>query len=510
MTEFQSSPKFPESYWLASGKKSVFPQSVEDMNVDTIIVGAGITGITLAYLLVQEGVKVALIDASTITNGTTGHTTAKITTQHGLIYDKLIHQSGEEKAKWYYEANNEALQFIKETIHNQKISCDFSEQDAYVFTNSDEYIDKVQQEYDAYQKLGIPGEIVEKIPLPIEVKSAIVMKKQAQFHPVNYLSHFIEKIVEGGGIILENSPAMDVEKGDHPAIILKNGVRVSGKKVVLATHYPFYDWKGLYFARLHAERSYVVAATLKNEYPGGLYISADSPKRSIRYTPLENGESLLLIGGESHKTGQGGGTQKYYEALEAYTKSNFDIGKIAYRWSAQDLVTLDDIPYIGNLTADEPSIYVATGYAKWGMTNGTAAALLLRDKILERENRFTELYTPSRFDADPSIKNVVVQNANVAKQLIGGKLGIVEKTVDDLSINEGSVVNVNGKRAGGYKDENGVLHVVDTTCTHLGCEVNWNSGDRSWDCPCHGSRFSFTGEVMEGPAKIPLKKIDID
>ncbi|MGM9923530.1 MAG: FAD-dependent oxidoreductase [Bacillus sp. (in: firmicutes)] len=509
MSELNISKEFPESYWIDSVEQDHYLQASGN-HAEVVIVGGGITGITLAYLLVQEGVKVALIEANRIMHGTTGHTTAKITAQHGLIYDQFINQIGLEKAKLYYEANNEALHFIRQTIRDHRLECEFSSQKAYVYTNSAAYFEKVSQEMHAYDRLGISGGLVEELPIPVPAKLAIAMNDQAQFHPLKYLQTLAKAIIEGGGVILENAPVVDVDKGDQPKVVLKDGREITGDQLVLASHYPFYDWRGVYFSRLHAERSYVVTARTKKPYAGGMYITAESPTRSIRYTPLGQGENLLLIGGESHKTGQGKDTSKHYEALDAFTKEHFDIEEISYRWSAQDLVTLDNIPYIGRLTANQENIYVATGYAKWGMTNGTAAARLLRDSILQKQNKYEELYTPGRFNASPSIKNFIVQNADVAQELVKGKLERPERKIEDLSDDEGAAITVNGKRAGCYKDCDGKFHVVDTTCTHLGCETKWNSGERTWDCPCHGSRFSYKGEVVEGPATEPLKRIDLE
>jgi Rieske Fe-S protein len=199
---------------------------------------------------------------------------------------------------------------------------------------------------------------------------------------------------------------------------------------------------------------------------------------------------------------------EHYKALKNFAEQVFDIENTVYRWSAQDLVTLDKLPYIGELTSSQPNILVATGYRKWGMTNGTAAALLFRDIILGKENAYQHLYSPSRFYANPSLKNFLVENADVVSHLIKGKLEISDVRAEDLSNDEGAVTTVRGHRKGAYKDQEGKLHIVDTTCTHIGCEVEWNSGDRSWDCPCHGSRFSYTGEVIEGPAEKPLQKYD--
>lgn len=199
---------------------------------------------------------------------------------------------------------------------------------------------------------------------------------------------------------------------------------------------------------------------------------------------------------------------EHYEALEKFGEETFQLDEVLYRWSAQDLVTLDKIPYIGEITAGQHNILVATGFRKWGMTNSTAAALLFRDMIQGRKNPFERLFAPSRFYANPSLKNFFKNNADVVKHLVKGKLELSELTIDGLDPGTGGVISINGHRKGAYKDENGKVFVVDTTCTHLGCEVEWNSGDTSWDCPCHGSRFSYTGDVLEGPAEKPLQKYD--
>ena len=510
MKEHQSMPEAPQSYWLQSTDIQQFKELHQDIHVHTVIVGAGITGITLAYLLVRQGVKVALIDAGKIAAGTTGHTTAKITAQHDLIYDKLIQNIGEEKARLYYDANTEAMKFIAQTINEHKIECDFSHQDAYVFTNSDDQLAKLNAEISAYEKLGIPGTFIKDIPLNIETKAAIMMPNQAQFHPLKYLKQLVRYIINNGGIVLENTTAIDMDDSTEKKIITSNGHHIFAEKFVCTSHFPFYDLKGFFFAKLNPDRAYVVAATSKDPYPGGMYISAEQPKRSIRSTPLENGEHLLLISGGSHKTGQMTDTEVYYEGLADYATTHFNVDRIAYRWSAQDLYTLDQIPYIGRMEQGDENTFIATGYGKWGMTNGTAGALLLKDLVMEEENKFEELYTPSRMNAAGTVKNFIKLNVDVAKHLIKGKLEHTDKTVDDVKAGEGAVVTVNGKRAGCYKEENGTAHVVDTTCTHLGCELSWNNGDRTWDCPCHGSRFSYDGEVFEGPAETPLKKIDLN
>ncbi|RAK20540.1 glycine/D-amino acid oxidase-like deaminating enzyme [Anoxybacillus vitaminiphilus] len=499
-------PQFPEPYWRDSVKLPTFPKLEKDIAVDVAIVGGGISGITAAYLLAQHGVKVALVEADRILNGTTGHTTAKVTAQHGLIYDELSNHLGEEKARMYYEAADDALQFIRNTIGKHNIECDWTEEDAYVYTNSHSYISKIINEFKAYEKLGIKGEFTESIALPIQIKAAVVMKNQAQFHPVKYLKKLVERMTKNGSEIYEQTTAISIERGTQPKVVTRDGYKITCEHVVACSHFPFYD-AGFYFSRMYAERSYIIAVKTAKDYPGGMYISAEDPVRSLRYTNV-NGEKLVLIAGENHKTGQGVPMMQHYEALQSFGDEVLGIKEIPYRWSAQDFTTLDKVPYIGQMNERTPNIFVATGYRKWGMTNGTAAALLLTDLVLEKENRYRELYTPSRFYADPSVKKFISLNTDVAKHLIEGKLEFALREPENLAADEGAVVSVNGKRAGAYKDKEGTLHIIDTTCTHMGCELEWNSGDRTWDCPCHGSRFSIHGDVAEGPAKKPLKKLE--
>src|SRR5699024_590967 len=237
-----------------------------------------------------------------------------------------------------------------------------------------------------------------------------------------------------------------------------------------------------YPTRMYADRSYILAAKSDLQYPGGMYITAETPTRSIRKTMMD-GEELWLIGGESHKTGQGDSTITYYEALQYFATQHFSISEFLYRWSAQDLVTLDKMPYIGRVTEKQDNVFVATGYRKWGMTNGTAAAKLIRNLIVEKECRFEELFTPSRFQADPAIKKFMSYNLDVAKHLIKGKLEYTDANLDDLKKGEANIIRINGKRTGAFRDEENNLHLVDTTCTHLGCEVDWNKAEQSWDCP---------------------------
>ncbi|GAB4073629.1 FAD-dependent oxidoreductase [Barrientosiimonas marina] len=502
-------PQFPQALWRDSAELPDFPDLNKSIQTDIAIVGGGITGLTAAYILTKEGRNVTLIDASNVLNGVTGHTTGKITAQHGVIYDELIQHFGAENASLYYEACMDAKQFIADTISAQNIACDYQEEDAYIFTNSEDYTAKLQAEKNAYDKLNISGELTDSIQLDIPVKSVLKMNDQAQFHPVNYLKGLLNEAIQNGLTLYEQTTATDIEYNKHPSIVTQDGHRINANYIIQASHFPFYDGEGFYPVRMYPERSYVIAVKVPESFPGGMYISAESPVRSIRSASI-NGETFWLIAGDSHKTGQAESTIEHYDALQAYAEKHFGISEFVYRWSAQDLTTLDKLPYIGPVSKHEENVFVATGFRKWGMTHGTIAAKIISDQILQYDNPYQEFFTPSRFEADPSVREFTKMTADVAKHLIKGKLEYTNDNVKDLKPDDAVITRVSGKRTGVYKDSDNQLYAVDTTCKHLGCEVNWNSGDRTWDCPCHGSRYDVTGDVIEGPAKESLDKVNLE
>lgn len=503
-------PNESTSYWYDSVDLPEFPKLKEKIKVDVGIVGAGMTGITTAYLLSQQGLKVCLIDAGLLLNGTTGHTTAKITSQHGLIYDELISHFGDEKAKLYYEANNQAKKFIENTIEKHHISCQHTREDAYVYTNSNDYITKIENEAKAYEKLNIEGGLTDTVDLPYTVKKALKMTNQAHFHPLEYLKKLLKICQENGVEIYEQTRALNVEYNKHPTIITEDDHRIICRFVIQASHYPFYDGTGFYPAKMYASRAYIIACKTKKTVTNGMYINAESPSRSVRPITINN-EELLLIAGESHKTGQSNQPMMtHYKALQQFADQNFGVEQTLYRWSAQDLVTLDKVPYVGRVTKGQHNVFVATGFRKWGMTNSTNAALLLHDLIMDQENPYIDLFSPGRnIKPDPSIRKLINYNTDVAKHLVKGKMNRPEKDIDQLKPNEALITTLDGHRAGVYKDKEGTFHAVDTTCSHLGCEVEWNNAENSWDCPCHGSRYTYTGDILNGPAVKPLKKLNI-
>ncbi len=488
----------PQPYWIASTDITNYPALEEDITADVAIIGGGMAGIVTAWLLVEKGLRVVIIDADRIISGTSGHTTAKITSQHALIYDNIKTKLGEEMAKQYVEANETAIKIISDLVEKNNIDCDFQRTDAYVYTQEDKYVEKILREIEAASSLGIEAEYRDKIDLPIEIKVAECFRNQAQFHPRKFLLALADKFVERGGQIFENTRAVDVQEGSKAVVLTENGKKVTAENVILASHYPFYDKPGLYFTRLYPERSYILCIKIKDSYPGGMYISAEDPGRSLRSVPSGEGE-LILVGGEHHKTGHGDNMAKHYENLLQFADRVFEVEDVLYRWSAQDYTTADEIPYAGRLTSKTPNIYVATGFRKWGMTNSVAAARVISDLITTGNSSWHDVYNPSRFTPAASAKNFIVENADVAKQLITGKLAPVPEDIE-LEPGEGKIVEIRSEKAGAFRDENGQLHLVDTTCTHLGCELVWNSAERTWDCPCHGSRFSYEGDIVEGPA----------
>lgn len=502
--------KEPESYWIASTDTTNYPALEENITVDVAIVGGGMTGITSGYLLTKEGLKVAIVDADNILNGTTGHTTAKITSQHSLIYDKLIKQIGMDKAKQYAQSNEEAIKLIAKIIEEKNIDCDFKWQDAYIYTQDDNYIKDIKNEAKAAIDLGIDAFFIDKLPLPFPIKGAVGFRKQAQFHPRKYLLSLANDITEGGSYIFENTKAIDIEEienSDKYSVIMENGKSITAPKVIIASHYPFSNIKGMYFSRIYQERSYIVAIKAKSKFPDGMYINAETPTRSLRCQPYGDSE-LILVGGENHKVGHGKDINQSYKNLIDFANENFEVEEILYRWSAQDCTTMDYIPFIGSITSKHPNIFIATGYKKWGMTTSTVASMMLKDIITNGKSPWAEVYDPARFTYASSIWHYIKENLDVAANFISGKLysGSMDTEIEK---GQAKVMDIDGQKVGAYRDESGKLYLVNTTCTHLGCEVKWNDAERTWDCPCHGSRFSPTGDVIDGPAFDPLETIEL-
>ncbi|SER11503.1 Glycine/D-amino acid oxidase [Gracilibacillus ureilyticus] len=493
--------------WQEGSVIEKFPTLNKNEKTEVTIIGAGLTGLTAAYLLATNGVNVVVVDRDRIGNGTSGHTTAKITAQHGMVYNEFISHFGMEQASMYFLSQMDAMDKIEEIIQKHEIKCQFEKQDAYLFTNNEQNQRKLEAEFESYRKLNIDGEGLLEIPVNFPIKYALKMRNQAQFHPMQYMKALVDVIIEHGGKIYENTSVYDIDSNDHRVVRAVNQQTIVCDQVIIATHFPFFEGEAFYSARMYPSRSYVTGFTSNSKYPGGMYLSVDQPARSLR-TVQHNNQEIWLLGGENHKTGQYNENNTPYDNLKELAQTKFDVKERMYEWSAQDYTTLDKLPYIGRLNKNREEIFVATGYRKWGMTNSMVAANVITDMILQKDNPYIDLYRPTRFHADPDLKKFITMNTNVAKEYIMGKIGTKNDEIDQLKQNSAMKMKHHGQTIGLFKDSQNKIHAVDTTCTHLGCEVNWNDTEKSWDCPCHGSRFQYDGAVIEGPAIEPLNKID--
>lgn len=422
-----------------------FPAAKGNLNTDVLIVGGGIVGLLTAYELQKSGVSCIVAERGRICSGTTGRTTAKLTFQHGLIYKKILREYGAERAKMYLEANQNALKRYAELC--KKIDCDFKKVDSYIYSRTDRKI--LEEETEALSRLGFSADICEVTELPFPTVGAVRFKNQAVFDPLKFLR----------GIINETSDNVRVFERTHiieirGKIALSKRARITADKIVIATHFPFINTHGSYFLKLYQSRSDVIA--LKNAPElHGIYMDENIYGYSFR-----NSGELLLIGGEAHKTGEPCRRRE----LEDFAQSSYPDAEVRYLWSAQDCISLDGIPYIGNYSALTPNMYTATGFNKWGLTNAMAAAEIIRDKILGKDNPYAEVFSPSRSIMK---KQLLINGLNAAKNLLTPR---------------------------------------SPRCPHLGCALKWNGEEHSWDCPCHGSRFARDGKLLDNPANVDLDK----
>lgn len=492
------------SYWIDSTHTAAFQPLDQTVTVDVAIVGGGIAGLTTALLLKQAGKTVAVLESEQIAQGASGHTTAKITTLHQLIYADLIKDLGEDKARLYAASNQAALGKIIHLIQAESIDCDFSHQDAYTFAESADQLGAIKDEVDAALRLGLPASFVQQTHLPFPIAGAIKFEHQAQFHVRKYLLHLAHKIVGDGSYVFEQTRVHTASEDDPCCVKTERG-EIQAQNVVVTTNLPILD-QGLFFAKTFPMRSYIVGARISSERaPAGMFIGAGEGYRSIRTTPYEDGQ-LLLIGGEGHKVGSRSDTELAYQALEEYGRQRFNIDTFDYRWSSQDVVSFDKLPYIGKLTPINHRIFVATGFSLWGMTNSMVAAMILTDTILGRPNPWASLYDATR--ATPFLtRTSLEENLDVGRHWLGDRITALQKSsLAEVGKGEGAILTVDGNQIAVYRDPEGKLEIVSATCSHLGCIVNWNSAEKSWDCPCHGARFTTAGKVVCGPAVHDLEQ----
>lgn len=424
------------SVWKQTADLPRFPSLEGDLKTEILIVGGGVAGLLCAYFLDREGADYALVEADRICGGVTGNTTAKVTAQHGLLYRRLLRQFGLPKASLYLRANQEAVKRYRALC--QELGCDFQERDAFVYSTRDR--DKIREEVAALRKLGFPAEFTEKTPLPFPVAGAVRFPRQGRFHPLKFLAAIAE-----GLNIRERTRAISWKPGE---VVTDRGT-IRAEKVIVATHFPLFDSHGGYFLKLYQHRSYVIA--LKGAGPlAGMYLDETDTGLSFR-----SQEDLLLLGGGGHRTGKAGGG---WQELEQFARIHYPKAEVVERWATQDCMSLDGAPYIGPYSRNTSGLYVAAGFNKWGMTTAMAAAEVLCDLTRGKESPYEELFSPSR--------------TMLRVQLAAN---VMEAAMD-------------------------FMMPVTPRCSHMGCVLRYNAQEHSWDCPCHGSRFSKQGKVLDNPA----------
>lgn len=496
------------SVWLATSEQPSFPALDQDLDVDVAVVGAGITGLTAALLLQRDGASVALIEADRIGAGTTGGTTGKVTAQHSLTYAALIDKHGEDKARQYAEANQQAIDTIERLAREASADCQLERAPAYVYTQAAPDREELEAEHAAAVRLGLPATLTTDVDLPFPVELALRFDDQAHFHPTRYTAALARTLAAGGAHIFEHTRATGVDEHLDHAMVRTPGGDVRAGHVVLATLLPFVD-RGGFFAKASPSLAYGVAARLRSDAPAGMHINIGSPTRSTRPW-IEGDRRGLIIVGESHPTGHGDAGPGRWGALERWAREHFDVESFEYRWSAQDYTTVDDVPYVGR-SPRMSRTFVATGFKKWGLTNGTAAAQVLTDLVAGRDNPWTQVFDATRIGDAHTVKKLVEENVHVGKRFVEDRVARLRAgTVAHLRPGDGGMVKVDGDTVGAYRDATGAVHAVSITCTHMGCTLHWNGAETSWDCPCHGSRFATDGKVLNGPAVEPLARIDVD
>ena len=457
-----------------------------DIEADVAVIGGGMAGILTAYQLECAGVRTVVLEAGQIGGGQTRNTTAKITSQHGMFCHDFIEKKGRDAAGQYVRANQAAVEEYKRIVEEERIDCDLEEKDSYVYSRDEK---KLKDEAEAAAELRIEASFEPCIEIPVSCAGAVRFARQAQFHPLKFIRALAEKLT-----IYEDSPVKEV--GEHTVKTPCGSVRAG--KIVFATHYPFVNFPGMYFIRMHQERSYVLALE-DTEPTNGMYIGDGKDTLSFRQF-----DRYLLFGGEGHRTGENKEGGKYeggsYAGLREAAGKLYPQSREAAFWSAQDCITADNVPSIGRYASDRPDWFVATGFQKWGMTSSMVSAMIIRDMICGTENPWAEVFSPSRFSAE-EIPQIMKDSGKAVKGLTKRFFHIPDETSARLAPGHGAVVETESGKAGVYKTEDQKIYKVDIVCPHLGCELVWNPDEKTWDCPCHGSRFDYKGNLIEGPAQ---------
>jgi hypothetical protein len=482
-------------------------RSYKNTVFDVAIVGGGITGITLALSLQKQGKNCIVLEARNLCFGTTGGTTAHINTFMDNPYTSMIKDFGMEGAQTVARAATEALALIEANVSEHNIECGFEKVNAFLFSQDEKQTNELNEIYAACNEVGVMAEGANEVPVPINFRKAIQINGQAKFHPTRYVLGLAKSFEDFGGVIVEHCRVTDIEEGEVVAI-QTSIEKFQARFLVYATHIP--PGINLLHLRCPAYRSYAMAVKLNDQnYPQGLAYDMYDPYHYYRTQEID-GQKYLIVGGEDHKTGEQSNTNKSFLQLESHIRSHFNVAEISHRWSSQYFEPVDGLPYIGKLPGANDNVLVATGYGGNGMTYSHVAVLELTDMILMKASRYSELFSPGRIKPVAGFTEFVKHNTDVVGQFIG-KWFATERLeqLSELSPDEGKVVKLNNETMALYKDGTGTLHAVNPACTHMKCSVAWNAAEKSWDCPCHGARYSIDGEVLNGPADSNLELIEL-
>jgi glycine/D-amino acid oxidase-like deaminating enzyme/nitrite reductase/ring-hydroxylating ferredoxin subunit len=493
-----------DSIWSAGTDAPAFAPLDVDLDADVAVIGAGITGITCAALLAGEGLRVVVLEAGQVGMGTTGRSTGNLYAPVDSYLHEMAAKWGEDKLAQVVRSRGAALDLIEKNTRDHRLDCGFARQPwaLYSVDASKQHDKLIEREYQAALKCGLAARIVNELPLPYAIHRALVVAQQAQFHPLRYVRQLAAAIASHQCRIFEQSAATVIDEEQGSVGVGRHTVKA--RHIVMATHTP----KGFNTVQteLGPYREYAVAAPLKSkQLAGGIFWSVGAEAHSTRLVELDGRPYVLMIG-EMHKTGQNDDPGAAFRRLEAAVQAHFDAGPAAWRWSAQQYRPVDGLPYIGS-SIGAARLYLATGFAADGLTYGTLAAMLIADQISGRTNEFVKLYSPHRFTPVKSAGAFLKENLNVAGRYVKDYLkGTGVPRLSEVPRGEGCIVEIGGDKLAVYRDESDQLHVVSPVCTHLKCIVHWNRAERSWDCPCHGSRFGVDGAVLEGPALAPLQR----
>lgn len=493
------------SVWVSDAEGRSWPRLESSIEVDVAIVGGGITGITAAYLLSRAGRRVAVLEALRVGGGSTGFSTGNL---YAPVGGEGLHavktKFGDERVREVVESRSAAVDLIGRIVTEHRIDCGFRRVPWSLFTVDGQNEVFIENERAAAAAAGLPVSPV--IPFPGSQRYGFSVPGQAQFDPFAYVTGLARSIASDTCRIYEDTRITAVEEGGQCTVRTEHG-EVRASQVIMATHTP----KGLYMVHtnLGPYREYAVAATLKGGYPepGIFWEMQEKEHYSMRTFDGPEGKMLLVLG-ETHKVGQKTGNEECYDRLEAFLRKRFDVDRVVRKWSAQQYKPSDSIPYIGRTFGDHET-YIATGFAADGLTYGTVAAVIISDSILGRENRWMRTYEASRLTPLASARNFIRENVNVAYELISDWISTGSGAFEDVRPGEGRIMDLAGGKHAVHRDGDGNLHVCSAVCPHMGCIVHWNRAEKSWDCPCHGSRFTTDGDVLEGPAINPLKKVGI-